>query len=81
MAFGEMRGAYLGKDQVNEIDEIVRENPDIYSSRNHFIRAAIEHRIRFENSLNKFKDPERSKLRQLFLRTEVFYGKPKTGKD
>ena len=70
MVFGNQFGCYLKADRAEIIDSLVGNNPKIYSSRNQFIRAAVESRIRLENFLLTFDEPARSELRSKFLRME-----------
>lgn len=81
MAFGEQKGCYLKKEVAERIDTIVRRNSDIYSSRNHFIRAAVMNKLYMEEFLLGIQEPMRTELRSRLMRTELSDGKSTAGKD
>jgi len=80
MAWGSQTGCYLSPEQVTEIQEIIRQNPNNYTSRNAFIRGAIQWRIRLEHYLIQFDEPERETQRRHIMSWEQNNGKSKTRK-
>ena len=64
--FGENITSYLMIGRKERIDKLVELHKDIYQSRGHFIRSAIERQIRVDEGLNTknqdLKDSRRSKL-------------------
>ena len=75
MAWGKQFGCYLRAKEPQKIDKIVEKYPEIYNSRNSFIRSAVEFLIRFYDQIESIPEESREGARLKFLRMEELDGK------
>lgn len=54
--YGTMIGLYLQKDLIPNIDKCIKENQDVYKSRNSFVNGAVSRELRRLGYLPKISE-------------------------
>jgi len=80
MAWGFSTSFYFKNGKDTEINAILARNQNIYESRSHFIRAAVERLLRVETAILHLESQERAAERSRLLKVEVIRHEPNRNK-